>query len=176
MIYTMKYPVKKSEEINLDFLYHALYEECKNDKGFISVIYYPMFLFRRLIYALTQILLIDYPVAQASLNVFFSLIMCLYLIIYRPFKEKPINFIQITGEVCVVLVFSLTSLFIFSESEYLNSIIENVCIYLIFGQIGLNICVSFYYFAIFLVNLCRKIEKKRAEQFVLSAKNKLNIT
>lgn len=171
----MAFTLEQPNESIFSLAYETLYEEFKNDGGFISTIYYPLFLLRRLFYSATQIFLVEYPSAQACLNVFFALLMCLFVIIYRPYKEKLVNFVQISGEVCILAVFFISSLFIFSKSEEFDNYIGDICIYWIFGQIFINLFLSFYFFGIAVVQLYKKLEKARAEQFLESAKKNFNI-
>lgn len=168
LFYSIRHPHGNFEIKTVDLPYETQCEFKKN-KGFFGSAYYIFFILRRLFYSLTQIFLLNHPIAQAYLNVFFALIMALYVIYFRPFKEKLMNFVQITAELCVLIVFSVSSLFLFSPSEEFSKVIEDICIYTIFIEIGIQFMVSFYCFIRSLFKFYKDLEKSRAMEFLKSA-------
>ena len=59
----------------------SLFEEFKNDRGLLSYQFYAIFCLRRLVYALSQIYLNSDLLLQAGLNIVFSLMQLMHLLI-----------------------------------------------------------------------------------------------
>ena len=103
--------------INYDFIHNnqfpilvrrfgSLISEFDQNRGFKCMIYYPLYTLRRVVYAISQIYLSNYPGLQKSSHLVFGLITFLYLIIIKPFKEKIILITNIVSEGLMCLAFA----------------------------------------------------------------------
>ena len=69
------------------------------------MLYYPIYSLRRLIYALSQVYLSDYPVLQKSSHLALGFATFLYLIVVKPYKQKLILISNIVSEGLMCLIF-----------------------------------------------------------------------
>lgn len=106
-------------------LYGSIYNEFKNDKGLISSIFYVLFFIRRLLFALSQLLLSNLPILQIISHIIFSILQFLYVLYYRPFKDKIALTCEIFGEICVFITFILSFTIIFISNHDAVEKIEN---------------------------------------------------
>ena len=148
-----------------------MYEEFWTDKGVIRTFYYPLFLARRLAYAIVQIFLNSCPELQAYINVGFSLVMLIYLMWFKVFRNVFILISQIVAEICIFVVFSASSLFLYTENESYIKIIENICIYSTLGTIGIQFAVSMILFIKDIIKLWNELIKARSLLFIKKAKS-----
>ena len=86
--------------------YGTLITEFEQDRGFKFMLYYPIYTLRRLIYAIFQIYLNNYPFIQKFSHLVFGLTTLLYLIAIKPHKEKLalISNIVIEGLLCLIFI------------------------------------------------------------------------
>ena len=69
------------------------------------MLYYPIYSLRRLIYALSQVYLSDFPVLQKSSHLALGFATFLYLIVVKPYKQKLILISNIVSEGLMCLIF-----------------------------------------------------------------------
>ena len=93
----------------------TLFDEFQYQKGLGFMIYYPMFCLRRTVYVLILYFLKDYPGLQVFLNSFHSLCVLVYLVVWKPYNQKEINFLNILAEAAVT--FSIASLGLFIQDS-----------------------------------------------------------
>lgn len=92
--------------------YNSLFDEFKNDKGFFSMCYYPLYLARRLIFLITLYNLADYPLVQLLINIILGSISAGHILKYKPFKDLYLNKVNFVAELlvttCMVLLIPYT--------------------------------------------------------------------
>jgi len=94
-------------------------------KHLVARYYYPIYLIRRIIYAVVLIVLYEYPKIQMGLIIFVTTgPMFLYLCIVRPFKNFTSNILNIANEGIVVICFS--SIGILNMETFKSNTIMNV--------------------------------------------------
>lgn len=115
------------EGLDLISAWRFLYQEFRNDRGWMSSAYHSFFILRRLIYALALVFVSRYPLAQAICCCIHSFAVnttqtVIYLLAYRPFSDI-IQLLTITStEIAICLVFSIAITFNFDLSELYASI------------------------------------------------------
>lgn len=149
---------------NLEFKkkFGSVFDEFKNDKGFLSTQYYFVYFARRLAYVLSQVYLNEYPYIQNGLNIGFSILQTGFLLYFRPFKDFTSLLSNCVGEICVVIVFSLSVFFLHDLGQGLSDILEKTVIFTVIVGIGAQFFISIYLFFVSVKSLCLKIEKNRA--------------
>ena len=149
--------------------YGSLYDEFWNCRGTLRTYFYPLFLLRRLGYALVQIFFNDFPEFQAYFNVGFSLVIFAYLVKFQVFRDKLILASQILGELCVLIVFTTSSFFLYSDNSDDMRIIEDICIYSIICTIGIQFLINIIIFFKEMKKLWAEIIKSKSIQFKIEA-------
>ena len=125
----------KVEEQGVVEKFGSLFYEFKMDKGFISQLFYLVFILRRLQFIITQTILYDYVYIQYSLNLIFSLLQFMYVVYFRPFKEFHVMVSELIGEFCVILTILLSGFWLpyIEKGDYPG--LEQTYIYNILGCI-----------------------------------------
>jgi hypothetical protein len=131
-----------SDEVEFQETYGSLFEEFKNDRGLMSCSYYVLFLLRRLMYVAVLVLLVDFPLVQVFLNVAHTSAMAAFIIVFRPYQERYFNFTNCFAEMCSILSFSLSALFLLDLSSTGQLVLEWVIMGLIYLMILMNFVVS----------------------------------
>ena len=135
----------------------SLYDEFKLDKGFFSTQYYFLYFLRRVLYVASQVYLNHMPCLQNGSNLFFSILQTIYLIYYKPFKEKHILISNYIGEICVLIVFSDAYLFLVDLGHDIVKVAESIFIYSVLGSMGLQFLISLYCLFLAFKELVQKI-------------------
>ena len=152
--------IKKKSTTNSNYseLYGSLFNEFKNNKGLLSSIFYVLFFIRRLCYALTQLLLSDFPIFQMISLIVFSILQFGYILYYRPFKDIVALTCEFLGEICVLVTFilSFTTLFIFDKNTEVK--IENAIRLNIVAGICIQILLCVYSLARSMLELYRSFK------------------
>lgn len=92
--------LKNQEMINR---YGSIYSElCFERRGPLN--YYPLFLLRRYLFALSLVFLEGWPILQANLLFLQSLVSITYLIYTRPFENSTVNKLEIFNELTILAV------------------------------------------------------------------------
>ena len=133
--------------------------------------YYPVFMFRRLSYVLIQIFLNDFPIVQAYLNIAFTLAVLGFLFYYKQFKEREIMISNLVSELCVFIVFTVSSLLLFTKDGEHVFVIERVCIISLITAIGLQFAMAILSFIKSMKILWKKVEESRSMRFVKKAQD-----
>lgn len=147
----------------------SLFSEFKNNKGFWSTQYYLFYFIRRLIFIMAQVYLNSYLFFQGALNICLSLLSLIFLLIFKPYKEKTILISSLSAEGCILMVNILVYpiLFDIQESKQSLKTIEAVIVMIIYIEIGIQTGISAYEAAIKAKELVNKakeiIYKKRYE-------------
>ena len=125
------------------------------------MLYYPIYSLRRLIYAISQIYLSDYPVVQKSSNLLFGFATFMYLIIVKPYKEKLslITNIVIEGLLCLIFIQILVLHFYsnFSTEDSFNAIF----IFLLMSCLVFQYIISFIIVTSKIIKLLKSIKNRK---------------
>jgi hypothetical protein len=132
----------------------------------LSTQYYSMLFIRRLSYLYVQVFLNAYPLIQAGLNILFCVLQVLYLLYYKNFKENTLLISCMSGEVCILVVFSLTTGFLSNISMYFSYVVEITCVYTVIESMILQFFVMFYWLLKSFRPLYKKMIKYGAQEFV----------
>ena len=142
----------------------TLFEEFKCDKGYLSMIFYPLYCGRRFAYISGLYLLEDYPLIQVIMNSSMSCLTLIYLFVFKPFKEEQLNKVNICTEFTLTILFALSGLFLLDLSEEMENFVSQAMFWLI---IAINIpfvCCLFCN----IISACKK-KKKTAQVYVEDA-------
>ncbi|TNV87652.1 hypothetical protein FGO68_gene11871 [Halteria grandinella] len=82
----------------------SLYSGLRIKKSFFALMYSPIFLIRRQIFAATIIFLHDNPMAQVNVTFYTSLLMISYLVHAQPFEEPQLNYLEIFNEITFLML------------------------------------------------------------------------
>lgn len=148
----------------------SLYDEFKLDKGFLSCQFYLFHSIRRLTYIFSQVYLNSALYLQGALNIFFSLMMLVYVFWFLPFKDKNSMASVIIGETSTTIVIILSYIYLFDIRLEIKRILELSIIFTVISCIAVQLLISFYSFFKGILVLWSKVEKARAMEFVDNAK------
>lgn len=95
---------KKLKDKRFKMRFLSMYTALNIKKKYFMVVT-PLFLVRRLIYALTIVFMNDYPVLQIAINLNFSLCYLIFLIKHMPMNKKYLNYLEIMNECTLMIVF-----------------------------------------------------------------------
>ena len=152
--------------------YGSLYEEFKVQHGVASCFFYPIFVIRRVQYALTQLYLASIPNIQLVTNLIFSFFQLSYTLYYKPFKERLVLVSQIIGDVCILILFSISGFYLSDIEDDTNWIIDTVFIVVTVFCVGIQSLISLYISVRFLV-MKLKVFVKRGDKEKTSVSNKV---
>jgi hypothetical protein len=150
------------EEKDFRTKYGSVFDEFKNDKGFLSCSFYCLFFLRRLLYVGILYLLQDFPLVQVILNVLHSLMTSAYLLLYRPFQEKYLNISNIYAEICITLTFGLSGLFLLDLSESLEGFLMWSTLGVVYSMMLVNFLVTCRISFREFTRICQKWRKRWA--------------
>lgn len=146
LYFTLRY---KALIISRDFepisSWKFLYEGQKNSKGCISCLYHPLFVLRRLIYALTLVFLSDFPLIQSVIFMIHSILTVLFLLIYMPFIDKLEAFTVTISEIAICITLSLSTGYNFDLSASFHEFITvgiSVGVYVAIGLPLISACIG----------------------------------
>lgn len=141
---SLNYHLKNKFTNNEEFMkkWGSLYEEFKNDKGFISTQYYTIFTMRRLVYIIMAVHLNDNLPLQYSIKMILSLLQISFIFYYMPFKEKEIFLITAIGEISSLLIICLSFAFISDSSLETRKNVEVVIVFMVIICLSANMIVS----------------------------------
>mmetsp|Transcript_7163 Transcript_7163/g.13135 ORF Transcript_7163/g.13135 Transcript_7163/m.13135 type:complete len:257 (-) Transcript_7163:8-778(-) len=91
--------------------FSALYEEFKNDKGLLSMLYYPLLLVKKIIYVGSMLLLCNQSYLQGGVCLVCALQSFVYVMYFAPFKSPVLQKFALYYEGCTLL--ALVTLFVF---------------------------------------------------------------
>ena len=158
-------------ESNLEFQkkWGSLFNEFKNDRGFLSSQYYLLYFLRRAVYVLVQVYLNSYLLLQGSLNILGSLGSLLFLFWYRPFKQTPVLISNFVGEITISIVMISTYCYLWDISDETEDLIEKLVIFSVISSMVVQYIVSMYILGQTLLTIWRKLEKERSLAFMSRA-------
>lgn len=128
--------------------YGSAFSEFKIDNGVWGLLYYPIFLVSRLEYTVVQLLLINFTGIQCGLNIVFSAAQLGYLLKFRPHKHLPTLISEISGQLCILIAFTLAVFLIDKKKIFSLENIEDFFIYQILATISFQCLISFYVIAL----------------------------
>lgn len=149
--------------------YGTLFFELKSEKGLRFSIFWVLFTLRRAQYLLTQFYMNFNYIAQASLNLGFTILIIGYYLTYRPLKRSICLLNSICSEVCVGICFALVLFLVSFESEESRDLINKIFLYTILGFLGFQVLLSIIVIYIGLKKIWTVYEKKRALKFLSRA-------
>ncbi|CAG9324576.1 unnamed protein product [Blepharisma stoltei] len=149
--------------------YGTLFAEfdLKND-DFIQLLYYPYFLIRRFIYVVVLYNFSSYPAVQCAVNSAHTFLIVLFLFKYWNFKDKESKFLNITGEIIVLLSFLATAVYLYKIPYTLDMVIQTTVF--IVTMIYLFISYLFLFIKLYLLlkSKCTKKAKPTLPEVVIS--------
>lgn len=137
----------------------------------MSTQYYTIFTLRRVGYVISQIFLNDVPNMQNSLNIVFSFMQLLFIIVFRPFNDRVIMVQTILEEACIILIMIASFFFINDSSLQKLIIIEAIIVFSLFAMLFVNGFLSVILILLKVKELLAKILKKKVVEFVEIDKN-----
>jgi hypothetical protein len=150
------------EEKDFRTKFGSVFDEFKNDKGLLSSSFYCLFFLRRLLYVGILYLLQDFPLVQVILNITQSLGALMFLLVFRPYKEKYLNFSNIYAELCITLTFGLLGLFLLDLSNSLEVILMWSTLGVVYSMMLVNFLVTCLLTVRECNRLCQKWHTRRA--------------
>jgi hypothetical protein len=101
-----------NEESELAKKWGSVFEEFKNDRGWKSSSFYVVYLIRRVLYVTLLFTLSAFPLFQVILSAGLSALVAMYLVTYRPYKERVLNGCMLYSEFASVLIYTCCSCFL----------------------------------------------------------------
>jgi hypothetical protein len=120
----------------------SVFQEFKNNKGFLSCSFYFLFFLRRFLYVGIQYSLEAYPLVQVILNILHSLGSFAYLISFVPFEEKYLNISNTYAELCITVTFSLSGVFLLDLSSSTRFILMWTTLGVVYSMMLVNFIVT----------------------------------
>ena len=149
----------------------TFYYEFKCDRGFFSMMFYPLFFLRRYCYILGLYFLEDYPLIQVISNSSLSVLTLVHLIVFKPFIDKANNVLNIISEVILSVMFILSGCFLLDLSDDLEQYLGKSLIILA-GSVVLIVIGSLVFKLIRSIRNCRK---KRYNEVVPELHNQTEV-
>jgi len=155
--------------------YSSIIKELKTSSP-IQYMYYPFFLIRRALFAVTLVILANHPKIQIIVFVIQAIVMMTYICIVRPQLSKLLLAMNIISEFLLIVIHSFSWIFLnpdYSEEElqfYGLILIGLIAIYLV-----INWVVVIYITALNIREKCRqkRLRKLEAKKKRLADKNEL---
>jgi hypothetical protein len=141
-VYKNHHRFKDPEEKQFRKEFGSIFDEFKNDKGFLSCSFYFLFLLRRFLYVGIQYSLEAFPLVQVILNVLHSLASFAYLKTFVPFKEKYLNISNIYAELCITVTFALSGVFLLNLSNSTRFILMWTTLGVVYSMMLVNFIVT----------------------------------
>jgi len=94
----------------------------------MNLMYYPIYIFRRLAFATTIVILYDYPVVQLVFVNIGTFGFIIYIIYWKPFKNKFSLYCAVSSELFFVIFTLMLFTFIAPQSDYINMVMGWVMI------------------------------------------------
>ena len=110
MFFMRKKDVLKNEKVEES--YGSLYENI-NTNSKMALMFNLIYLCRRMVFAVLSVYCIDYPNFQIQFMVLHSALVCMYILLVRPFETNLLNYQELFNEVCILGV--SYHLFIFTD-------------------------------------------------------------
>ena len=137
--YRQKILYGEDEEISSKW--GSLFEEFRNDKGFLSTQFYFVFMIRRMLYSFSQIFLNSQVEAQNALNIFGTILTLGYIFKYFNYKDKGVLICEIIGEIGILLTMIISLVFLSNVKEDDKEVLAILIMILIFTIIFIQLFV-----------------------------------
>ena len=124
--------------------YSSLISEFDQNRGFKCMLYYPIYTLRRLIYAISQLYLSNYPIIQKSSHLAFGSLTFLYLIIIRPYKGKLALISNCVSEGLLCLIFVQVMVMHFKPAIFSEDLLNFIFISVLMSCLGFQYIISFH--------------------------------
>jgi hypothetical protein len=154
-----------------------LFLEFKQSNGHHSLASYPLFLFRRCMFAITLLHLHSYPSLQLLLSVTAALIVrliqaLLHLALLAQYQDKIAQTTALLGEIATFLTFVLVICFLWLEAKsQVGTVLGTVGQIIIMAGIGLNSVISLYGIGKTWVEMVRRFKQVLAHSKLHSLAN-----
>ena len=148
--------------------YSSLISEFDQNRGFKCMLYYPIYTLRRVVYAISQVYLSDYPVLQKSSHLVFGSLTFLYLIIIRPYKEKLALISNCVSEGLLCLIFVQVLIMHFNPETFSEDSLNLFFISILMSCLGFQYIISLIIIGSQIKEIFKKfINKKKASDKAL---------
>lgn len=162
---------KKVESVQEEFdsIYGTLFYEFNNDKGVMTSNFYVFFFAKRAIYGVILLFLRGYGVIQMTLILIICFSFLIYLLYFRPFGEKLLNFSNIFTEIATLFIFSLIAWLLFDLSNISRNRLDDVIYYTVYVIMGLQMGVSLALMGKSIKEKIAEWRKKKMQSKIISA-------
>ena len=114
LLFILTYKHRNTVEFNKTVT--ILFEDFKCER-YMTMIYYPLFFLRRLLYISGIVFLSDYPLLQVILTSTFSFVFVAYVFVFKPFNSIQKLILNCVNEMFLFVVFVVTGLSLLDLSE-----------------------------------------------------------
>jgi hypothetical protein len=122
--FIIKHASKLNNDSELAKRWGSLFEEFKNDRGWKSSSFYVLFFIRRLLYVTLLFTLTAFPLVQVILSAVLSALVALYLVTYRPYKERVLNYCSLYSEFASLLTYACISSFLLDLNSTTRGVLK----------------------------------------------------
>lgn len=144
--------------------YNSLVGEFKNDKGYISLCFYPIYLLRRTLFIFSLYNLYDFPRAQVLLNAFLSLLSTIYVGHIKPFRNTSLNNVNFYAELLLTVCFLLTFPYTFEDlSQIYHEILHFTLITLTLSFLLYSYIILVWNVSKFVINWCKDRKRRKTQ-------------
>lgn len=153
-----------------------LFTELKRNSGFVCLMYYPLFCFRRILSSVTLLLLADYEITQCITQFVLNIVVTprqfgLHMFITLPFTSSTVMLLSWYGELCICGLHIILPVFLWPwGSTGLNVLIVSVKI-IVVSAIVLSLIIQ----AKSAYEFLRKICKPKRTRKVLSGQSAITV-
>lgn len=102
-------------------IFGSLFDEFKNNRGFVSALFYFLYCVRRIVYVTNLFFLQEYPNFQVSINTGFSMTVLAFIIYFKAFTPSRYLYLNIWLELVCTSVFGLTGLWLYGLNETMSN-------------------------------------------------------
>jgi len=126
----------------------------------LNLMYYPIFMFRRLAFAATIVILYDYPEIQLAFINLGTLGFAGYMIYWQPFKSKMNLYSAVSSELFFALFTTMLYIFTVPLSDYVNMILG----WTLISTIMISITASWIFVAVQKVREWKRFARLKSEK------------
>jgi hypothetical protein len=126
--FIIKHASRLHNDSDLAKRWGSLFEEFKNDRGWKSSSFYVVFLIRRLLYVTLLFTLTAFPLVQVILSASLSALVALYLVTYRPYKERVLNYCSLYSEFASLLTYACISSYLLDLNSTASGVLKWVAL------------------------------------------------
>jgi hypothetical protein len=156
--FIIKHASRLNNDSDLAKRWGSLFEEFKNDRGWKSSSFYVVFLIRRLLYVTLLFTLSSLPLVQIILSAALSILAVVYLVTFRPYKERVMNYCTLFSELCSVLTFFVCGFFLLDLNTTTRDSLKWVALLLGYSISLANFLAALYFALRFLLEKCRSLK------------------